>query len=222
MDAAIAQMERFDWIIFTSAQAVRAVVTRSQNLGHSLIRTENKLGVAAVGPATARAAKQAGLPVKFVANTHNGVALAEELGEQLRGRNVLLPRSDRANPDLPAALQRHGARVTEVIAYRTLRPSEIDQRTLSRIAEGEAEAILFFSPSAVHYFTEVFGKERLHALENKLAVTAVGPVTAGALREAGVQHIVLAEDTTAEAVVGALENYFARTLRQSSAGAKRG
>jgi uroporphyrinogen III methyltransferase/synthase len=222
MDAAIAQMERFDWIIFMSAQAVRAVVTRSQNLGHSLIRTENKLGVAAVGPATARAAKQAGLPVKFVANTHNGVALAEELGEQLRGRNVLLPRSDRANPDLPAALRRHGARVTEVIAYRTLRPSEIDQRTLSRIAEGEAEAILFFSPSAVHYFTEVFGKERLHALENKLAVTAVGPVTAGALREAGVQHIVLAEDTTAEAVVGALENYFARTLRQSSAGAKRG
>jgi uroporphyrinogen III methyltransferase / synthase len=222
LDAALGQVEQFDWIIFTSAQAVRAVVTRSQNLGHSLIRTENKLGVAAVGPATARAAKQVGLSVKFVANTHNGVALAEELGEQLRERNVFLPRSDRGNPDLPAALRRHGARLTEVIAYRTLRPSEIDQRNLRRMATGEADAILFFSPSAVHYFSEVFGKDQLHALENKLAVTAVGQVTAGALREAGVQHIVLAEGTTAESVVEALENYFARTLRQSSTGARRG
>jgi uroporphyrinogen III methyltransferase / synthase len=221
LDAAIAEIRQFDWIIFTSAQAVRAVVKRGEELKRSLIHSASKLRIASVGPVTAEAARQAGLPVEYVAETHSGAALAEELGNWLRGAKVFLPRSDRANPDLPRALKRHGARVTEVIAYRTLRPTEVEQRNLGQIAEGTADAVLFFSPSAVQYFAELFGGEQLRALQDKLAITAVGPVTANALREAGVGRIVLAGDTTAAAVVEALEEYFAGTLKQAPAGAKR-
>jgi uroporphyrinogen III methyltransferase/synthase len=221
LDAAIAEIRQFDWIIFTSAQAVRAVVKRGEELKRSLIHSASKLRIASVGPVTAEAARRAGLPVEYVAETHSGAALAEELGNWLRGAKVFLPRSDRANPDLPRALKRHGARVTEVIAYRTLRPTEVEQRNLGQIAEVTADAVLFFSPSAVKYFAELFGGEQLRALQDKLAITAVGPVTANALREAGVGRIVLAGDTTAAAVVEALEEYFAGTLKQAPAGAKR-
>jgi uroporphyrinogen III methyltransferase / synthase len=190
-------------------------------LKRNLIGAASKLRIAAVGPVTAEAARRAGLPIEYVAETHNGVGLAEELGNKLQGARVLLPRSDCANPDLPLALKRLGAKITEVIAYRTLRPNDADQRRLREIAEGTADAVLFFSPSAVQYFAELFGSEPLRALQDKLAITAVGPVTAHALREAGVQRTVLAGDTTAAAVVQALEEYFAGTVKQARAGAKR-
>ena len=221
LDTVIAQIEQFDWIIFTSAQAVRAVVKRGKELRDSPIQTDSKLRAACVGPVSAEAARQAGFSVECVAETHTGVALAEELGARLRGAKVFLPRSDRANPDLPPALKRHGAQVTEVIAYRTLRPTEIDQRNLRQVAEGEADAILFFSPSAVQHFAELFGGEQLRALQDKLVIAAVGPVTANALRGAGVTHMVVAGDTTVTAVVEALELHFASTMKQAQAGAKR-
>ncbi len=121
LDAAIAGIQRFDWIILTSAQAVRALAKRGKEVMRSLMYSESELRIACVGPATAEAARQAGLPVEYVAVTHTGAGLAEELGNRLQGARVLLPRSDRANQDLPQALKRHGAQVTEVIAYRTLR-----------------------------------------------------------------------------------------------------
>jgi uroporphyrinogen III methyltransferase/synthase len=221
LDAAIAEIERFDWIIFTSAQAVRAVAKRSEEMKRSLIHSGSKLRIASVGPVSAEAARRAGLSVEYVAETHTGASLAEELGSRLQGAKVFLPRSDRANPELPPALKRHGAQVTEVVAYRTLRPTDVDQRNLKRISEGAADAVLFFSPSAVQHFAELFGSEQLCALQDKLAITAVGPVTANALREAGVGRTVLAADTTAAAVVEALEEHFAGTVKQAPAGAKR-
>jgi uroporphyrinogen-III synthase len=222
LDEALAQIENFDWVIFTSGQAVRAVVARSQHTTSSLGRAGSKLHIATVGPVSAEAVRQADLPVDYVANTHSGVALAEELGERLQGRSVLLPRSDRANPDLPVALQAHGAQVTEVVAYRTLQPSEVDTLGLSRISAGEADAILFFSPSAVQYFAELAGVQQLRRIENSLAITAVGPVTASALREAGAERLVVAADTTAVAVIQALEKHFAGTAKPSAAGVERG
>ena len=163
LDKAIAEIQQFDWIILTSAQAVRAVVKRSGYLKRRLIYPGSKLRSASVGPVTAEAARQAGLAVEYVAETHSGAALAEELKNQLRGAKVFLPRSDRANPDLPRALKRHGAKVMEVIAYRTLRPTDVEQRKLRQIAEGAADAVLFFSPSAVQHFAELFGGEQLRS-----------------------------------------------------------
>ena len=221
LDAAIAEIPRFDWVILTSTQAVRVLVKRSGQLKRGLIPAGSKLRIACVGPVTAEAARQAGFPVDYVAETHTGAGLAEELGKRLKGAKVFLPRSDRANPDLPPALKRHGAQVTEVIAYRTLRPTDVDQKNLTPIAEGGADAVLFFSPSAVQYFTELFGHEQLHALQDKLAITAVGPVTANALRQAGVSRMVLAKDTTAAAVMESLEENFADPVKQAQAGAKR-
>jgi uroporphyrinogen III methyltransferase/synthase len=219
LDRAIAEVEQFDWLILTSAQAVRAVIERAADLRQPLVGTECRLRVACVGPVTADSARKANLPVEYVAETHNGVALANELGSKLPGAKVLLPRSDRANPDLPRALMRFGAQVTEVIAYRTLRPVDTDQHELKKMVDGQADAILFFSPSAVQHFAGLVGAGELRRIQGKLAITAVGPVTATALREAGVERAVVAQDTTAVSVLAALEEYFA-AAKAAPAGAK--
>jgi len=192
------------------------------DLGASLNPAGSKLRIAAVGPVSAEAVRQTGLPVEHVARTHSGVGLANELGGRLRCSSVLLPRSDRANPDLPAALKTHGAQVTEVVAYRTLQPGEVDRQKLSRVSTGEADAVLFFSPSAVQNFAELVGAEHFLGLQNGLAITAVGPVTAEALRKSKVERMVVAADTTSAAVVQALENHFANEVKSHPAGAKRG
>jgi uroporphyrinogen III methyltransferase/synthase len=222
LDEALEQIEQYDWLILTSGQVVRAMMQRSVDLERPLVRTGGKLRVACVGPVTAEAARQAGFAVELVAKTHNGVALANELGGRIQGLKVLLPRSDRANPDLPAALKRYGAHVTEVIAYRTLQPTEVDRERWERIAEGEADAVLFFSPSAVQNFAELFGAEKLKGLQDRLVIIAVGPVTGKALRGAGVVQGVLAPETTAESVIETLEEHFAGSSNAARAGVKRG
>lgn len=222
LDEAIGQLDRFDWMIFTSGQAVRAVVERTKDIESSLSPAGGKLRIAAVGPVSAEAVWQAGLSVEYVAKTHSGVALANELGERLQGRRVLLPRSDRANPDLPGALKTFGAEVTEVIAYRTLRPSEVDREKLRKISAGEADAVLFFSPSAVQNFAELVGVDRFRGLQDDLAITAVGPVTAEALRRFKIERVIVAADTTNAAVMQALEKYFAGAVKSHPAGANRG
>ena len=89
LDRAIVGMQQFDWLVLTSAQAVRAVVQRAEDLGQPLLAVGSRLQVACVGPVTAESARKANLPVAYVAVTHNGVALANELGSKLQGAKVM-------------------------------------------------------------------------------------------------------------------------------------
>jgi uroporphyrinogen III methyltransferase/synthase len=217
MDAALDQLEHFDWIIFTSENAVRAVVKRASVRGNLRNVAGRRSRAAAVGPTTAAAAERAGFLVSYQAKTHSGAALANELGERLRGQSVFLPRSDRANPDLPSLLRNFGAEVTEAIAYRTVTPVNLDQGKIESIKNGQADAILFFSPTAVEHFAAIVGDQALQDLQDRLAITAVGPITATALNQAGVEHLIVAEDTTSDAVIAALEKHFAGRTRAAAA-----
>jgi uroporphyrinogen-III synthase len=220
LDAALSSIETFDWVLFTSANAVQAVERRAEELGRALDAAAKLPPAAAVGPATSGAAEAAGFSVEFVAADHSGTGLAQELGGELRGKKVFLPRSDRANPDLPTALQRSGALVTEVVAYRNLPPSSTDRNRLHESLNGGVDGILFYSPSAVQNFLELLGWERLGTVQGRVVMVAIGHATSAALSTAGVQRIARATDTTTRAIVEALEGHLARTKRRSAVGAK--
>jgi uroporphyrinogen III methyltransferase/synthase len=219
LDAALDRLEQFDWIIFTSENAVRAVVKRASVRGNLRNVAGRRSRAAAVGPTTAAAAERAGFFVDYQAKTHSGAALANELGEKLQGQSIFLPRSDRANPDLPQLLKKYGAEITEVIAYRTVTPVNLDQDKIAAIANADVDAILFFSPTAVEHFVGVVGKEKVRDLQNRLALTAVGPITANALRQSGVDNLLVADDTTSDAVIAVLQKHFATTPKISVVGA---
>jgi uroporphyrinogen-III synthase len=220
MDAALNSIESFDWIFFTSSNAVQAVEVRGEELGRSLNALPKLPPAAAVGPATSGAAEAAGFSVEYVAAEHSGAGLVRELGAELRGRKVLLPRSDRANSDLPAALRKCGALVTEVVAYRNLPPSSTDKEKVEECLKDGVDGILFYSPSAVQNFLELLGRERMASFQGRVLMVAIGPTTANALSGAGIQRIARAADTTTMAVVEALEGHLARTKKRSVGGAK--
>ncbi len=220
VDAALKSIAAFDWVLFTSANAVQSLARRGEEIGIDLNEVTKLPFAAAVGPATSNAAEAAGFAVEFVATDHSGSGLAKEMGKELKGKNVLLPRSDRANPDLPAALRKIGAIVTEVVAYRNLPPGETDRDKVQANLKDGVDGVLFYSPSAVQNFVELAGRERLTALQGRAVMVAIGHATAAALMGAGIQRVARAADTTTKAVVEALEGHLSRTRRRSAVGAE--
>ncbi len=205
LDAAIRSLFRFDWLLLTSQNAVRFFAARCRALGINLsVLAGAPPSVAAVGPATADTARQEGLVVRFVASRNTGEGLAEELRECVLGKKVLLPRSDRADADLPAALGRLGAQVTDVVAYRTLAVHGAAAKELEQIRQGDADVLTFASPSAFYSFVEQIGADVLRALAGRIALAAIGPVTARAIQQAGFVAEIVAEDSSAAGLVAAI------------------
>jgi uroporphyrinogen III methyltransferase/synthase len=219
VDEAIRRAGRFDWMLLTSQNVLRALQERCEILGMALPRAMRGIRLAAVGPATAETAKSAGLNVEYVAVKHRGVELAEELGEKVRGKRVFLPRSDRANPELVEKLKELGAEVQEVVVYKTVRPDEGSLAKVEEMMKDGADAVLFFSPSAVHHLHDVLGDESFDEFSRRAVFAAIGPVTEKALRKAKVERVVMAADTTVEAVLAALKKHFTASGTKLPAGA---
>ena len=220
LDVALRNLDDFDWLFLTSQNALRFVLERARVLGISLTQQATAIRVAAVAPVTAAAAEKAGLAVSYVSMKHQGIGLAEELGPQLQGRRVLLPRSDKADRELPEALRKVGAEVVDLIAYHTLETQTEENKLPDIVRQGEMDAIVFYSPSAVHRFLDILRSEQTEMAKRKTLFVAIGPVTAAALRESGVKRIAQAADTATGAVLEALSSAFGSAAPKTSAGAK--
>ena len=207
LDRAICSLDSFDWILFTSANAVRFFAARRRKLG-SVAAESAMPRCAAVGPATARAAAAEGFAIDYVAKEFLGIALARELGASLAGKKVLLPRSERAGRDLPDALKAAGAEATEVVTYHTGGVGAVEPGVLEALREACVDVVSFFSPSAVENLRGELGAGVLSRLGTQAALAAAGPVTAAALRKAGLPVAIQSADATAESMATAIVHYF--------------
>ena len=106
-------------------------------------------------------------------------------------------------------MRKAGAKVTEVIAYRTVGPGSLDHDLIASIRAGQADAVTFFSPSAFREFQNLLGAEALASWDSRVAFAAVGRVTAEAIRAANLPVAVEAEEATTASLIEGLENYFA-------------
>lgn len=208
-DEAIARLSEFDWILITSQNAARFFCQRCRELG--LRRGSigsSTLRVAAVGPATAEAATREGLRVDCVAKQYTGEALAGELAGSLKNKHVLLPRSDRGDGRLPAALREAGAHVSEVVVYRTAAPEKLDPALVSRLRRAEVDAIVFASPSAFHNLCDSIDVSELAQLAGSVHLAAIGPTTARALRQSGLHPAIEASESSSASLADSIAKYF--------------
>jgi uroporphyrinogen III methyltransferase / synthase len=209
LDEQLCHLDRFDVILFLSKNAARYIFDRCVQLGIQceMVESSNRF-IAAVGPATAQALKEKGLRVDYVAQNHTGESLVGELRESLAGRRVLLPRSDRGDDRVPAALREIGAKVTEVIAYRTAAPAALDPAILGRVRGGEVDAVVFASPSAFHNLRDFIGAADIALLSARSQFVAIGPTTARAIRDSGARVAIEAEETSAAGLAAALAKHY--------------
>jgi uroporphyrinogen-III synthase len=204
LDRALQELSRFDWVLFTSQNAVRFASIRLKQLGLPPATRR----IAAVGPATAATARDEGFHVDYVATNHTAHSLAAELRDQVADRSVFLPRSDFSDPAIARALHETGARVTDVIAYRTAAPEPPPAAMVNRLRSADFDVAIFASPSAFHNFDGFLGTGSLAALAGRTHFAAIGPTTAKAMVEAGVRVHIEAEEATSAGLADAIIKYF--------------
>jgi uroporphyrinogen III methyltransferase/synthase len=183
---AAAEVGRFPWVAFTSANAVAPVFDLlPQGLPSSV-------AVAAVGEATARALRQRGIEPRLVSRQGSGEGLAEEMaaGEGMAGACVLLPLAGDARPELAAGLRGAGAVVTEVVAYEKRVPAGAGERVCALFPSGAPLGwVTFTSPRIAATFAELVERHAGGWAPRRptLRAASIGATTSAALRRLGVE-----------------------------------
>ncbi len=202
LDAAVRALGRYDWLVLTSANAVRALVERATLLQVALADSA-ALEVAAVGPATAREAETRGLRVTLLPESYVAESLVEALAEKTGGKRVLLARAEIARDVIPDALRAAGAEVDVVDAYRNGIPAAAPELLRAALAEPLAAATFTSSSSATH-LKEAAEHAGIAFPLAGVAAVSIGPVTSATLRELGWEPATEAKPHDLAGLVAAL------------------
>jgi uroporphyrinogen III methyltransferase/synthase len=197
---------RYEWIGFTSVNAVRAVREKFEEFGLDA-RAFAGLKIAAVGGVTAEALREWGIEPDLVPKENQSAGgLLEDwppYDEVLDPINrVFLPRADIATDTLVAGLQEAGWEVDDVTAYRTVRAAPPPADVREAIKSGQFDAVVFTSSSTVRNLVGIAGKP--HATT---VVACIGPATAKTAEEHGLRVDVLAPEPSTDCLVAALAEY---------------
>ncbi|OGN91829.1 MAG: uroporphyrinogen-III C-methyltransferase [Chloroflexi bacterium RBG_13_50_10] len=211
LDQAILNLESYDWIIFTSVNAVEMFWKRLQSKKLDARQfAGTKIG--AIGPATAGALEARGLHADYVPKTYTSQGFLAGLKKQdVAGRRVLLPRTDIAGNELSEGLIKLGAKVQQVTAYRTATVTDSNSQAKQMLLSGEIDVITFTSASTVNGLLAILGQKWEVIKQARLA--CIGPNTAAALADRALKADIVAREHTMAGLVDAIELYFGRLQR---------
>ncbi|MBF8301689.1 MAG: cysG 4 [Acidobacteria bacterium] len=212
---AAAAADAFDWIAFTSVNAVDAFIKALLD-GEGDVRTLKGPRLCAVGTGTAEKLAQYGIKVDLVPGEFRAEALVSAIAAAgpVDGVRVLLPRADIGREVVADLLRQAGAVVTEVVAYRTILDDTLregDPDVYGLLLEGRLDVVTFASPSAVRSFARIYGAEAAADLLKHTVVAVIGPVTAEAARQVGIPVTIQPSTYTIAALVDAIVAHYANT-----------
>jgi len=201
----------YDWLVFTSANGVNEFF-RYFLAGFEDLRAIGNVRIAAVGPGTAARLKELHLRVDVMPETSLGVKIAEAISkfEDVENLKICLLRAEKANPDLPHALNELRAIVDDVPVYRTVAEAEDRTGAGARLLNDGADWITFTSASTVERFHERFDLPKLVAKFPGLKLASIGPETSKALAAVNLKPTVEAKPHTSEGLLKAIEKASAR------------
>ena len=200
---------RYQWILFTSVNAVDAVWSKFEELGLDA-RSFAGVHLGAVGQKTADALIARGMQPELLPHRtkQNAAGLAEAFPEYVEDidpvSRVLLPRADLGSDVLVDGLQEKGWEVDDVVAYRTVRAAPPPPETRDMIKTGGFDAVCFTSPSTVKNLVGIAGKPH-----SRTIIACIGPVTEAEAREQGLRVDVVPEVADIPNLVDALAEHVA-------------
>ena len=193
----------YDWIIFTSINAVEIFYERLQENGKDA-RAFGGCKICAVGPKTVDALNRIGINPDFVPSHSRGSVIAAEI-EDVNGKKILLPRAKIATDDLPNGLRERGALVDDVPLYDTVKVSEGSHKTIEAdLLNGRIDLVTFTSSSTVTNFLEMFPAHTPEVLLANVKVAVIGPTTQKTAVEYSVRVDIVAKEASVESLVEAI------------------
>ncbi len=202
MDRAIARLDEFDWLVFTSANGVVHFLERLLSRGRDL-RALGRVKLAAIGPATAEALARYRLRPNLVPDSYRSEALAEALIREAPGRRILLARADRGRTLLKDELERV-AQVEQVAVYRNADAESLPPEVSRRIAEGSVDWITLTSSAITARLHALLDEPARARVGRTIRLASISPVTTEATRRLGWEVAAEAEDFTWDGVVAAI------------------
>ena len=203
LDEALEHLDRYAWIVFTSANAVD-ILFRNSHIGSARECISHGVHVAAIGPKTSAELQARGVNPDFVPSEYVAEAILPGLGD-LRGKRVLLPRAEIARKALPEAIAAAGGMPHEIAVYQTL-PARPSPEGLAALRTG-VDVITLTSPSTVENFIAITrgnGLDPLH-LSGEPLIACIGPITMQAAQKAGLRHLVVADEYTSDGLIRAIQ-----------------
>lgn len=190
--------DAYDWIVFTSANAVRYYWRGAP-------AKPAPAKICAIGPATAAALDALGHKADLVAEQHQAEGVAAALAETgIEGKRVLLPAALATRDVLPRELSAMGALVTTLPVYRNIIPAGLETAAQALFSEGaRPHWVVFTSPSTVKNLLAAVGRDALEGVR----IAVIGPVTAEAVRKHGLNVDVEPASSTADDLARALARF---------------
>jgi len=193
VDDAIRQLHTYDWLLFTSVNAVEQFMDR-------MGQRRPAIPIAVVGSSTAAKLGEWGLQPSLVPKEFRAEGLLKAFPDNLVGTRILFPRAEVARELLPDELRRRGATVDVVTVYRTVKAYS---GNIGEILENErVDCIIFTSPSTI--------PEDLHTLPTGTALAVIGPVTREAAQLLGLKPDIAPVESTVLGLVESINNYFSK------------
>jgi uroporphyrinogen III methyltransferase / synthase len=198
LDRAIAHLDTYDWLIFTSANGVRFFLDA---LDRSAVDLRSlRARICAIGPATRDAIEALHLKVDLMGKEYVAEGLIDAFaGHDLVGKRVLLPRAAVARDLVPETLTARGAEVDVVEAYRTVAPEGLGDRVRAMLGP-PPDLITFTSSSTVQNLVSAAGPAILEGLH----VVSIGPITTRTAESLGVRVTTQAKLFTIDGLVDAI------------------
>jgi uroporphyrinogen III methyltransferase/synthase len=205
LDSALRKIGEFDWLIFTSVNGVDGFFNRLFKLGMDT-RVLKGAKICSVGPATTERLLSFGVksdcqPSRFVAE-----AVLEELRKtgEIKGKKVLMPRSEIARELLCDELTKMGAKVADVAVYRTVADSSSKKELIRVLKEEKVDMVTFTSSSTVRNFIKLAGKRESHRIARDIKFASIGPITSKTIRDYGFKVSIEAKEYTIPGLVNAI------------------
>jgi len=204
IDAMLA-LNSYDWLVFTSANGVTAFFEYFFRRFHDM-RDLGGAKIAAVGPATATKLRELHLQVDVVPEEYIGIKIAEAMNKHSDIENVkiCLLRAQKANADLPRALEEFGAIVDDIGLYKTVAETEDYFGVAEDFLAHGADWLTFSSGSTVEFFHARFDLPKLLKKFPKLKIVSIGPETSKAIRALKIEPTVEAKEHTTEGMIAAM------------------
>jgi uroporphyrinogen III methyltransferase/synthase len=203
VDAALANLPAYQWLVFTSANGVEALIRRLRATGHDL-RALGHLRLAAIGPSTADALRAFHLEPDVVPARFESESLAAALKDRVRGQRVLLARADRGREVLRQELAQ-AAVVDQVAVYHQRDGVDTESESFASLRRGEIDFVTLTSSNIARALARALDapcRGRLAAGETR--IVTISPVTSATVRELGLPVAAEATEYTAAGLVDAL------------------
>ncbi|KPK16953.1 MAG: hypothetical protein AMJ62_03455 [Myxococcales bacterium SG8_38] len=208
MRDAVAHLDRYDWLLLTSANTVDALFTTIDEAGLDA-RALAGAKICVIGSKTQAALRARGVRADLVPGEARAEGVVAALRPQMSaGTRVLLTRAEVAREVLPDSLREAGAVVDVVVAYRNLPPEPRDiERIRSLVDSEEIDLVLFTSSSTVENLVEVLGDDGAARL-NALDLFSIGPVTTRTAEHLGLRVTATSTDQSIESLVATARTYY--------------